>query len=287
MIMIKKIIISLILILILAGAGFILGLVSLAVPDGYVGIVETKINGVEDKLLIGGVWNWNWRWEKVLPTAMTIHLFREESYQADMDASIKGDIFPSGSNYATALDGGADFSYELQLFVEFSISRDALPELVREGLTPETLEAWSQKMARKMTQKISATVLAQPDLLFQADYLTTVRSILTDSDEFSSILIEQIIPKKVKVPDYDLYKLAKENYFILQEAHLKLKLEKLEMEKERNAQALNKEMDIIRKIDQYGEILANYPVIMDFLYLRNEKEKDFLKLDKIKEITKE
>ena len=278
----KKFIISLMIILIFAGVIYTIGLVTLFVPAGTWGVIETKTGGVEETVIKGGTWSWTWRWERIIPTMMTIHIFKPEIYKASLENPIKGQIFPSAREYATVLDGNPDFSFEAYYYIEFSVIPETFPDLVRKGIKPDNIISWSQDIAKQIGTQISRIILANPSLLFDKDFNQKIQAQLEDNPEFSPVKIEKLIPEKIQMPDYQLYLKAKENYLKIQDLKLQAQIKELSAKHDRNMLAMEKEMDIIKNIDKYGELLTKYPVLIQFLYMRNIKDEDFLKLSQFR-----
>lgn len=279
----KKIIISFILLLIIGVIVLIIGFVY--IPRDYYGVIQTRISGFDEKVYLPDTKMW--RWEKLLPTVFSIYKFKLSSYKKELESPVKGSLYPSGNDYARALGENFDFSFEMNINVEFAIIADKLHLLVQDGLRPDTLDAWYEEIAGKLSERLFEIVLNEPDIFMKykrLEYLKQIQTIIGDEKDFYGITLISVDPKNVNIPDYDAYKALKEKYF----EHLTLKTgilnEMLQAEKQLYLEAVQKEIEIIRNIDKYGEILTKYPSILEFLQKTN---KGYLKESLNKQNTQE
>jgi hypothetical protein len=273
----KKLIIGIIVVILLGSVVFILGL--LHVPHDQYAVVYTSFAGFDAKALTPDTYAW--RWEKLIPSALVTYLFKLESYEAEVDSPVKGNYYPSGNEYAKAAGVDMSFEFDLRYKIEFSIIPGKLRDIVSEGLRPEKLSDWYKKKANELAERITQIVVKDPQIFHTEGYLGKIGSIIKDDASFDSITIVKISPEYVNLPDYDLYLHLKQKYMEIEKLKLEAQIAKLNAEKDRDLLAIKKEIDIIQNLDKYGETFKNYPILLEFLYLRNLSPEEFLKLSEV------
>jgi hypothetical protein len=269
----KKFVIGFILLLIAAACVLIIGFVT--IPIDYYGVIQTRISGFDEKVYPPGTRLW--RWEKLLPTVFTLYKFKILPHRTELASPIKGSLYPSGNDYARALGEDFDFSFELTVTVEFVINTEELVPLVKDGLRPDNLTAWYKKIADKLAERLLKIVLDEPDIFMKynrEEYLKHIKGIISDEKNFFGITLIAVDPKNVNIPDYDAYKTLKERYFEDLAYKTEIRREMMEAEKQLYLEAIEKEIEIIRNIDRYGEVITKYPEILEFL---KETNKGYLK----------
>ncbi|MBN2737303.1 MAG: hypothetical protein JXR70_10005 [Spirochaetales bacterium] len=277
-----KIFISFLIILILGGVVFYLGWINNQIPLGYIAVIHTSTSGFVEHPVKSD--EFTWMWENILPTNMTIYKFSLTSYQSKIDSPVKGYLYPSGESYAQAIGLSEDFYFEMELSLVFKIRENNLVSLViNENLTPDTLNTYYQKKAEDMALAISKLALSDPLLFSGGDYEEKIKEQLSKDNNFVSLEILQVIPSNIKkIPDYDNYLYAKKSFFALKEEEMKTKLQLIQLERQRDEEALKKEIQIIQQIEDYGSLLENYPILIEFLQLRKLSSEEFLKFSEIK-----
>ena len=101
----KKFLVTLLILLILAGTVFFLGWSQMSVPVGYYGVINSKTHGVNPELVRSG--EFRWIWYKLIPTNVNIAVFRLDPVNFTMNFSSS---LPSGDTYASFAGIEADFS---------------------------------------------------------------------------------------------------------------------------------------------------------------------------------
>jgi hypothetical protein len=273
----KKVIISFFILIILGVTVLILGWIN--VPDNTYGVVQTSFKGFDQKLLKPK--SISWRWEKLIPSALSLYLFKLAPYKADCESPVKGSMYPSGNDYAKAAGQNIDFQFDVKFTIEFSIFPEKLVGLAAAGLRPETLGKWYEDTSVKLSERISQIVLKDPQIFYTQGYVEKFQSIFKDDALFDSVEVKNITPKYINVPDYELYTQLKQKYLQIEKLKLEADIEKLNLEKDRDLLAIRKEIDIIQNLEKYGETFKNYPILIEFLYLRSLKPDEFLKLSEV------
>ena len=274
----KKLIISFIILLICGGVVLYLGLVH--IPPDHHGIIHTTIYEFDKKVYEPGFYQW--RWEKLLPTVFSLYSFDLSPYSADIESPIKGSLYPSGNDYAKALGEEFDFSFDISLSIQFAIDPDHLLDLAEAGLRPDNLLAWYKERAFKLSERISTIIIEDPEIFLKYtrdESLKKIQVIVSDYKDFYGITLLSVDPKHINIPDYDAYMALKETYFEHLEIQKGIKKEMLEGEKSLYLEAIQKEREIIRNIEKYGDILTEYPAILEYLHRANrEYVKDTLQI---------
>ena len=265
-----KALISIILLLGIAATVFVAGWITLWLPPNTYAVLFSKTGGYDETVIEPGVFVW--RWERVIPTNVTLHLFELEP--RTIQTSSRGQL-PSGELLATVLPAGGDFSYEVAFDITFRILPEALPKLVaEEALTPESLDDWYQRRADTIGNAADE-LLQEPANSDRLANPGRVEQRLRDqlSGRFADIDLLAIEVRTLDVPDLELYERARRAYFELLEAQdlaRKDAVSNLAQQRERDMAARESRAATIELLRQYGEVLEEYPVLVEFLALRRE-----------------
>ena len=262
----KKIIIPLVLLVILAGVAFYFGWIQIKLPAGTYAVIFTKTKGWDEEVTQPGVFSW--RWERLLPTNMEIHYFTLEPYTSRI--SSRGSL-PSASDYRQILDPAPDFDFSVSLTVTYTINPDALPQLIAQNrLTQDTVAEWYKKTEELVASKTAEFIreaAAKPD--FAAKLGATGSGLDTAlADRLALALpeadVQTVVIKDFRVPDTDLYLAAKELY-----------LDFARQRKESFAAALSEIAWTDARAEQhftvlkrYGELITQYPMLLELISLK-------------------
>jgi len=259
----KKFFISLLILIIAAGVVFYFGWVQIEIPPDHYAVIFTKTGGYDDTPIQPG--EFTWRWEKLFPTNMTIYTFPLHSRTSDI--SISGSL-PSADEYETVLQVSDVFSYEIVLTVTYRLKPDELPGLIQKGtITPETSESLFESMENSAASVLSRflyTSITENKPFY--DFLDDIEKVL--GQEFPAVEFLSINPKKIKFPDTDLYISAKKTYLSILDTRNRI----FTAETERAALTKAASMNRIETLRQYGELLTEYPIILEYLALGLDQE---------------
>ncbi|TVR33511.1 MAG: hypothetical protein EA404_04630 [Spirochaetaceae bacterium] len=271
----RKFVVSLVLLLIVAAVVFYFGWIQFQIPEDRVGVVFTKTSGWDSAPVQPG--DFHWRWENLLPTNLTLHLFSTQPYSTTVRSS--GSL-PSGDLYRRYLEGDVDFSYAVELRLRFRARTDELPLLVaREGLVPDQLDDWYAEHADAMVKRGLELVdeffdgLDQDQSFSVARFTDHVRAGL--EREFPDLEIIRVLPTEVRVPDLRLYAAARSVYLDVLDARSEATA----------AAAFDAAGDEVRResrlavLRRYGEILKEFPILLEYFSLSADKGIDPLDLD--------
>ncbi|MFP4011106.1 MAG: hypothetical protein ACLFUM_05360 [Spirochaetaceae bacterium] len=272
----RKFLVGLFILLIAAGAVFYIGWVQIRIPAGSYGVVFTKTGDWDETVIRPG--EFHWRWERLLPTNFTLHVFPATAHRVDLRSS---GTLPSAEVYAEYLEDSPDFGYQIDLTVAYRIRASELPRLAREqGLRPADLEEWYDDYDDRITDQARGLVRevyteAQEESPGRI-HLASLEKELTDAfaEEFSDLEFLQVVPTRVSVPDFDLYEAGRSLYFETVEARrAAIAEDALEAEERRIT-----EESRLGTLKRYGEVLSEFPVLLDYFSMSAEQGVDPLAL---------
>jgi hypothetical protein len=261
----------LVFLVVLAGGAFFLGWAQLTVPPGSYGVMRSKTHGIDPRLIREG--EFRWVWYKLLPTNAVITVFSLSP--VDCPVEIHGTL-PLADSYMSLAGIKADFSYEINGSISFTLKPDSLPSLVAgEALEDQNaLDNFEERLAGKIKT-------------FAVERL---RAYAEDAEEIGDVLgfssapqLEEEILQEfpdienlscgfygVRFPDFDLYRLLKtiyEDYLEQQRAILR---EDIAVSAGRHM-ASRLRFD---ELEKYGELLTRYPALLQYLALENGISQD-------------
>ncbi|MFP4611926.1 MAG: hypothetical protein ACLFM5_00860 [Spirochaetaceae bacterium] len=272
----RKFLVGLFILLIAAGAVFYIGWVQIRIPAGSYGVVFTKTGDWDETVIRPG--EFHWRWERLLPTNFTLHVFPATAHRVDLRSS---GTLPSAEVYAEYLEDSPDFGYQIDLTVAYRIRASELPRLAREqGLRPADLEEWYDDYDDRITDQARGLVRevyteAQEESPGRI-HLASLEKELTDAfaEEFSDLEFLQVVPTRVSVPDFDLYEAGRSLYFETVEARRAAIAEDAFEAEERRIT----EESRLGTLKRYGEVLSEFPVLLDYFSMSAEQGVDPLAL---------
>lgn len=249
----KKGIISTIIILIFAGVVFYFGFVSYKVPNQKVGVLVSKTSGVYKKLISND--KFLWKWECLIPKNTELYTFSKGSYVSNQ--TYKGAL-PSAEIYSSLVQGNPDFTFNFDFDIKLSITDEMLLSLVEKGeaLGQSELNQFLEEKASMISRVLSQYIIdiSENNVITYFDTKKMIDDLQLQS-KFSEVVIEDIVIKKASVPDYALYKIAKNSYQKFQDL-IDLKLKETA---EKKAEQILDDDRAIKKLAQIGELLQKYP----------------------------
>jgi len=279
----KALIITLVILLLLAGAVFFAGWIQLLLPAETYGVIFTKTGGLDNEVVYPGVFSW--RWERLIPTNLTLYKYKLTTY--NLESTFKGTL-PSAETYSSVLPEKADFSYEITLAATLRIRPEKLVELTsEEKITPDNLDDFLKSRADTLAKKFSETILKSPE---GASGETITASVLTEKFKqsipnfFPELEITDLTALNMKLPDMELYSRARESYFRIMAAREVSQAEiaaRLMGEQEEHYLNQQRERENLELLRQYGELLSKYPILIKFLYLKYLQDGDELQIPEL------
>ena len=264
-----KLIVTVVLLAIVACVVFFFGWIQIKLPENTYAVIFTKTGGWDETVTEAGTFVW--RWERLIPTNMTIHEYILKPHTSRVSLSGK---LPSAETYAAAFEPRPDFSYDLTFSISFTVEPSALPRLAADDHTlPEDLSAWMESTGKAIAERVAANmqdVTAAADVpelaATLASYLESeVRERVQSS--FRDVDITSVTLTKMRLPDMQLYAFAQEQFqrtaTVRFEAERALLAARVAEEHKAN--------QWFEVLERYGEVLSEYPALLDLFALEPEK----------------
>lgn len=261
----KKFLIVLLLLIIASGVVFYFGWMQLRIPANSYAVIFSKTGGVEKTAVKSG--DFVWRLKKIIPKNVTLYIFSASPVEKSI---VLEGALPSADTYASIIEGKPDFTYRAEFSIHISVNPDKLPFLVEnQGLLPDNLGSLFDEIgnmaANRALNLLSEKIQNGSFGSFEDSFLSGFDEDLTTrlNREFEDVVIHDIKPVSVRMPDMELYALAKSNYFEMIKLHQEILLEETEALTAKEA-ADNRRINLLH---QYGELLTQYPILLDFMKL--------------------
>jgi len=263
----KKFIVTLFFLLILGGVVFFFGWAQFKVPPGSYGIVSSKTHGVDPRTIQSG--EFRWIWYKLIPTNVQITIFNLDTVNHSININ---NTLPSGSSYAAFAGISADFSWQLSASVSFRLDPQQLAVLAAEhNLTSqEALDAFQRDLA----QKIEVFIIRQ---LFVNDDNQRLEGLLTGTSgddierevtrQFPQIIDFSFVVRNIRFPDFALYRQVRFMY----EEFIGKQREFISEALGRRAEDHIQTQLHFSELENYGQLLEKYPVLLEYLALQKAK----------------
>ena len=276
----KKFLISLLLIIIFAGAVFFIGWGQFAVPAGSYGVMVSKTSGISQKTIVPG--EFCWFWERLLPTNTSMRIF--SIIPVTRTTTISGEL-PSADIYSPMLEGSPNFSYKFSVQTELMMKSNYLPNFVRrtDAKENEQLQEYLNQQGDLIAQEVIQYILSKSldnanNLMLLATDTEELKTGINADSKFKDLEISNITVKTAQMPDTELYNIAKASYAEFQE---KVKQSLAELTKNQSTITANDYLQIER-FARWGKILQEYPILIDFLAVsRDDASKAIGALDSL------
>lgn len=266
----KKFFITLLFLIIAGGVVFFFGWISIQIPPESYAVISSKTSGIEEDVI--GPGEFAWRWERLIPTNAKIHVFNPEPKNSTITVSGK---LPSGDLYAQYLQGSPSFNWEITLYASYKIKPESFPKLLQEEkIGSENIDSLYNGIAEKIRGFVYPYIT---DFFRQAGSSGTTIPSFNDleeilisrlNDEFENVQFDDLHIQSSDLPDISLYQKGKDNYLTLTERENAIRLKELEKATAEGVTEAGR-IDILR---EYGELLTDYPVLLDFLELQGTFE---------------
>ena len=269
--------ISILLLLGAAGVIFVAGWIQILLPPATYGVLFSKTGGYDPEVMEPGVFVW--RWERVIPNNVTLFLFEVQPHS--IATPISGEL-PSAAAVASMLPGAggaADFRYQATVTVTFAVRPEALPALVsEEGLTPQDLDHWT----RTKGTAVGRAALELLQRRAQATALTDLAALEAEILEplaasYSELQVLGVRFSDLHLPDIEVYDRGRSAYLELMDAQYAARraaVVDLAHERERGLAAQETRRAALQVLREYGAVLQEYPVLIQFLALQNGAGRD-------------
>jgi len=264
----KKFVVSVIILVVFFGVLLFIGWTQFSIPSGTTGVMISKTGGIHSAAIVPG--NFTWRWERLIPTNTEIRVF--SMYPRTITTTLQGSL-PSSDIYSPMLEGKPDFSYSFSMTVEVQLKQSALPSFVRRtnALSQDELHSYLDSKAQEAAKDVLDFVLLQQknsslsSLSISYDYDAIVKH-LQSLSKYSDINIDAVSIQTVKLPDIELYLLAKEAYSMYQD---KVRNALASLTNDQSVQSAEDYLQIER-FSRWGKVLQDYPILIDFIAVSKE-----------------
>lgn len=215
----KGFLITLILLIIIAGTVFFFGWIQLRIDADEYAVIFTKTQGWESDVIWPG--SFAWRWEAVVPSMLTLYNFSLAEHSTTF--SFAEDL-PGSELYESFSPASPNFSWSFDIGVSYSIRPEYLPELAEQrDIRPDTLEEYIELQDTAIESQIldsfygffqKHTAESGNDDQVIVPQTSALRSYISDEliEYFPSLDIQQVIVNNVSLPDIELYTLARQRY---------------------------------------------------------------------------
>lgn len=270
----KKAIFILFLLIILAGTGFGFGYVPLRLEAGSRAVMFTKTSGWHEEAFQAG--EFAWAWELLIPTNAILYVFPDEPRRVQVESS---SLLPSADLYANFLAEEPSLDGRVELGISYRVSTEGLPELAPAGLRPQGLEDWYSDTDGQI-QGVVLRILTQvvEDFTTSSGSLNSADLTQAVTDEIGQrrpeIELLSVVVNELSLVDIELYREGRETYMAIQEA----RREALVTAAQDLAQSQATSDQRIGNLERYGQLLSDYPVLLDYLEIAAQNDADPLDL---------
>lgn len=255
----KKAVVSLIILLIAAGAVFYLGWVQFAVPAGSCGVMISKTGGVYAEPITSG--KFIWRWERLLPTNTELRIFNLTPVTV---AETITSSLPSAALYSTVIAGELDFSYSVEIKTTAKLAPDAVLQLVKKNdiKTQTELDTTVTSLIKQFNRTVVDFILQQESGVAadgNSPLSFTTESLLDSIDVgnlFPGLEVTFVEISSVTVPDITLYRAVRDMYLAEQQ---------LQVRESGEPAAELKQGNPMSSLADMGELLTKYPGLLELL----------------------
>ena len=260
----KKFLWTLLILVILSGVAFFFGWVQLVVPADAYGVMMSKTHGLDHTLIRAG--EFRWVWYKLIPSNVEIQVFRLKN----MLRPVRTDgTLPSGAEYAALAGSTADFSYQIEAMLSFSIKPESLVNLVssKHITGQDDLDAFEETLADEIQVFALQRLRVYLDDELKVEELLASGSIAQLNYDiqkaFSHIESLSLVIHTPRFPDIKLYQEFRslhQEYIARQKNYLHT---------EAIVQAETRISSYIRfdELSKIGELLTTYPILLQYLQL--------------------
>ena len=265
----KKFLLFLVLLIILGGTGFFLGWAQLTVPPGSYGVMRSKTHGLDSQVIHDG--EFRWIWYKLIPTNVSISVYSISPVKRSIRST--GNL-SSGQVYAAMAGLEADFSWDISGELSFTLKPEYLPQLTgRESVndnddlrkTEENLAARAENL---VLERIKTYANNESGEILESILFSTAFPALNQEIEMAIPEIENFncTIQVMRLPDYALYQSVRALYY----EYLDMQSAVLSLDLTREAERRIYSRIRLEELNQYGELLTKYPILIQYLALEKE-----------------
>ncbi|MDR2072781.1 MAG: hypothetical protein LBP60_05045 [Spirochaetaceae bacterium] len=260
----KKLLITLVVLLTAGGAVFFLGWAQFGVAPGSWGVLRSKTHGIDREVIREG--RFRWVWYKLIPTNVSTSVFTISGIAIPIEIS---GTLPSGDVYSAVAGLKTDFSYHLSVSLSCRLRGESLPALAeRENLLgQEDLDRYITRLTKEIENHARILLWAYGEnegALKESQTTGTIRALEMDLQRaFPDIENLSCTVKTLRFPDFILYEEVRRlyrDYLAAQRGSLQGETAALAVEAIRERRRLD-------ELTNYGELLTKYPMLLRYLAL--------------------
>jgi hypothetical protein len=265
----KKFFITLFILIIIAGIGFMFGWAQFSVPPGKYGVVNSKTHGIDPKPVRSG--EFRWIWFKLIPTNVKIAVFSLDHNKYPINFT---SILPSGETYASFVGlKNADFSWNLKGEIGFRLDPDMLINVtILNNLSgQEDLDSYLQSTAQNIEILLLRLLSSQGNDSTRLEQLMSgnpdvelEREIKRD---FPWICDFSIKIQSAKYPDFVLYRQLR----LIYEEFLSKQRELATSSFGKRAETYMENELRFEELERYGDLLTKYPILLEYLAMEKNQ----------------
>jgi len=254
---------SFFIILVFAGFVFYMGWIQIRIPEGQYALIYTKTGGYDRTLIAPG--QFVWRWENLFPGNLSMHFIDLVTVPGEFQ--LDGTL-PSGELYGEFIHEPEAFNFHFRAEYRFSIKEDQLVSLIGSGqYDAESLNTGNRQYISDVNRTIGNYLTVHSPLSPDSIGQTEEALILKITDDYPQFRIENLHITSFVYPDLDLYEKTK--YLYLEQLAVTKEIDKkTEQTNEKVETITARKMDLLRL---YGEILSEFPVLLQYFELEKEK----------------
>jgi hypothetical protein len=264
----RKFLTTLLILLIIAGAGLFFGWAQLGIPPDAYGVIRSKTHGLYPHLVQPG--NFIWLWYKLIPTNTMTTVLRLNNVYHDFNAE---NSLPSGRIYSTFAGIDGDFSWKINASITFRIAPDAIMPLFSANTlnSQDDLNLYEKDIAGQIEGFILRCFEKEENSGQVETLLKDGENPWVDGEIMREFPFLQNFSFKIKsamFPDFALYRQAKglfEDYMTVQKEYASGNIR--EIVKSRIESRLQ-----FDELELYGALFTKYPILLEYIAIENKKK---------------
>lgn len=292
----KKVLFTLVILVILAAVGFGFGYVPLRLEPATRAVLFSKTSGWDDQVYEAG--SFAWAWQLLIPTNATLYVYDTSARSVSLSAR---SLLPSAEVYAAALDGQTRFEHRLSLDLQYRLAPAGIRALAPVGVHGDSLEDWygdTDAAIEQLVLSVAAQIVREAAGDAAAGDAAAANA--TDNEEIGAALdpgamadeisarvgermpqieVIGVTVREAALPDIRLYRAARNLYEDVLDARRDALIEAARSIADEQATA-DARMD---NLQRYGQILTEYPVLLEYLEIAAQNDSDPLNLTDLRD----
>lgn len=274
----KKILALIIVLVLLGGAAFVVGYLPLRHESGHFSLLYSKTSGWDGSVITPG--EFAWRWELLIPTNSQIHHFPDELREVSVRSTA---LLPSADVYESLLEGNPSLRQSLHVEVAYRLQPEWIMELAPRGITAERL---TDQLAFSDNEIHAATVVfAESAIMRQVENDELSADALSRrihdglSSRFPHLQFTAVAVRELSIPDPLLWRLGRSTFEAIQQAREETLVEAARV----SARDQSNRDRLVETLQQYGRVLNEFPVLLDYLEVVAATGRDPLNIESLRD----